>query len=122
MRGAVLHAPGDVRIEQLPDPEIAEPTDAIIRLSATCVCGSDLWPYRGINEVTEPTPIGHEYCGVVENLRASGMEVEQVLGTLGIVTGSAPEGALDALRGVEGVDSVDEQLAYRLPPPDSPIQ
>jgi hypothetical protein len=60
--------------------------------------------------------------GVVENLRASGMEVEQVLGTLGIVTGSAPEEALDVLRGVEGVDSVDEQLAYRLPPPDSPVQ
>jgi threonine dehydrogenase-like Zn-dependent dehydrogenase len=68
MRGAVLHAPGDVRIEQLPDPEIVEPTDAVIRLSATCVCGSDLWPYRGINEVTEPTPIGHEYCGVVEEV------------------------------------------------------
>jgi threonine dehydrogenase-like Zn-dependent dehydrogenase len=70
VRGAVLHAPGDVRIEQLPDPEIAEPTDAVIRLSATCVCGSDLWPYRGINQVTEPTPIGHEYCGVVEEVGA----------------------------------------------------
>ena len=60
--------------------------------------------------------------GVVENLRASGMEVEQVLGSLGIVTGTAPSEALDALRGVEGVDSVDEQLGYQLPPPDSPIQ
>ncbi|UOY02337.1 alcohol dehydrogenase catalytic domain-containing protein [Blastococcus sp. PRF04-17] len=70
MRGAVLHAPGDVRIEQLPDPEVADPTDAVIRLSATCVCGSDLWPYRGINEVTEPAPIGHEYCGVVEEVGA----------------------------------------------------
>ena len=75
MRGAVLHAPGDVRIEQLPDPQIVEPTDAIIRLSATCVCGSDLWPYRGINEVSEPTPIGHEYCGVVEEV---GSEVTSV--------------------------------------------
>ena len=70
MRGAVLHAPGDVRVEQLPDPTIVEPTDAVIRISATCVCGSDLWPYRGINEVTEPTPIGHEYCGVVEEVGA----------------------------------------------------
>jgi hypothetical protein len=60
--------------------------------------------------------------GVVENLRASGLEVEQVLGTLGIVTGSAPADALDALRGVEGVASVDEQLTHHLPPPDSPIQ
>ena len=68
MRGAVLHAPGDVRVEQLDDPTIVEPTDAVIRVSATCVCGSDLWPYRGINEVTEPTPIGHEYCGIVEEI------------------------------------------------------
>jgi threonine dehydrogenase-like Zn-dependent dehydrogenase len=75
MRGAVLHAPGDVRIEQLDDPTIVEPTDAVIRISATCVCGSDLWPYRGINEVTEPTPIGHEYCGVVEEV---GSEVRTV--------------------------------------------
>jgi threonine dehydrogenase-like Zn-dependent dehydrogenase len=44
MRGAVLHAPGDVRLEVRDDPTIVEPTDAIIRLSATCVCGSDLWP------------------------------------------------------------------------------
>ena len=68
MRGAVLHAPGDVRIEQLEDPAITEPTDAIIRISVTCVCGTDLWPFRGINEVTGPTPIGHEYCGVVEEV------------------------------------------------------
>jgi threonine dehydrogenase-like Zn-dependent dehydrogenase len=48
MRGAVLHAPGDVRVEDRPDPKIEQPTDAVIRLAATCVCGSDLWPYRGI--------------------------------------------------------------------------
>jgi threonine dehydrogenase-like Zn-dependent dehydrogenase len=65
MRGAVLHAPGDVRIEQLDDPKIIEPTDAVIRIAATCVCGSDLWDYRGINPVTGPTPMGHEYCGIV---------------------------------------------------------
>ncbi|WP_222195117.1 zinc-dependent alcohol dehydrogenase family protein [Modestobacter italicus] len=68
MRGAVLHAPGDVRVEQLDDPRVVEPTDAVVRASATCVCGSDLWPYRGINEVTEPSPIGHEYCGIVEEV------------------------------------------------------
>jgi threonine dehydrogenase-like Zn-dependent dehydrogenase len=75
MRGAVLHAPGDVRLEQLDDPTIVEPTDAVIRISATCVCGSDLWPYRGANEVNGPTPIGHEYCGVVEEV---GSEVTSV--------------------------------------------
>jgi threonine dehydrogenase-like Zn-dependent dehydrogenase len=70
MRGAVLHAPGDIRVEDRADPTIEQPTDAVIRLSATCVCGSDLWPYRGISEVTEPTPIGHEYCGIVEEVGA----------------------------------------------------
>ncbi len=68
MRGAVLHAPGDVRVEQRDDPTIVEPTDAIIRLSATCICGSDLWPYRGIEAVGGPTPMGHEYAGIVEEV------------------------------------------------------
>ncbi|HJP72749.1 MAG TPA: zinc-dependent alcohol dehydrogenase family protein [Pseudonocardiaceae bacterium] len=66
MRGAVIHAPGDVRFEQLDDPKIQHPTDAIIRTVATCVCGSDLWPYRGAEPVTEPHPMGHEYVGIVE--------------------------------------------------------
>jgi threonine dehydrogenase-like Zn-dependent dehydrogenase len=68
MRGAMLYAPGDVRLEQRDDPTIVEPTDAIIRVSATCVCGSDLWPYRGIEAVHGPTPMGHEYVGVVEEV------------------------------------------------------
>jgi len=68
MRGAVLHSPGDVRFEERPDPTINEPTDAIIRIAATCVCGSDLWPYRGLQAVPEPTPMGHEYCGIVEEV------------------------------------------------------
>src|SRR3954470_20211071 len=68
MRGAVLYAPRDVRFEERADPTIVEPTDAIIRMSATCVCGSDLWPYRGISPTAEPTPIGHEYCGIVEEV------------------------------------------------------
>jgi threonine dehydrogenase-like Zn-dependent dehydrogenase len=68
MRGAVLHAPRDVRFEERDDPRITKPTDAIISMSATCVCGSDLWPYRGANPVTEPTPMGHEYCGIVEEV------------------------------------------------------
>src|SRR5207244_12881204 len=68
MRGAVLYAPGDVRFEERDDPKIIKPTDAVIRMSATCICGSDLWPYRGANPITEPTPMGHEYCGVVEDV------------------------------------------------------
>jgi threonine dehydrogenase-like Zn-dependent dehydrogenase len=57
-----------VRFEEQDAPKITEPTDAIIRLSATCICGSDLWPYRGINQITAPTPMGHEYCGIVEDV------------------------------------------------------
>jgi threonine dehydrogenase-like Zn-dependent dehydrogenase len=66
MRGAVLHAVRDIRVEDRPDPRIEHPTDAVIRLPATCVCGSDLWPYRGVDEVGEPEPMGHEYVGIVE--------------------------------------------------------
>src|SRR2546422_11481247 len=66
MRGAVLYGPRDVRLQERDAPTIVEPTDAIIRLSATCVCGSDLWPYRGIEPVQGPAPMGHEYVGIVE--------------------------------------------------------
>ena len=62
MKGTMMYGPRDVRFEERPDPTIIEPTDAIIRLSATCVCGSDLWPYRGIDPVTQPMPMGHEYA------------------------------------------------------------
>ncbi|MDT0323071.1 zinc-dependent alcohol dehydrogenase family protein [Streptomyces millisiae] len=68
MRGAVMYAPGDVRVEERQDPRIVEPTDAVIRLSATCVCGSDLWPWRGIDPLQEPSPMGHEYVGIVEEV------------------------------------------------------
>lgn len=68
MRGTIIYAPGDIRIEDRPDPVIVEPTDAIIRTVATCVCGSDLWRYRGIAPVPEPVPIGHEYVGIVEEV------------------------------------------------------
>ena len=68
MRGAILYAPGDVRCEERADPMIMEPADAIVHAVATCVCGSDLWRYRGIDQVTQATAIGHEYCGIVEQV------------------------------------------------------
>jgi threonine dehydrogenase-like Zn-dependent dehydrogenase len=68
MRATTIHAPGDIRVENAPEPTITAPTDAVIRTVATCVCGSDLWDYRGINPVTEPHPIGHEYVGIVEEV------------------------------------------------------
>ena len=68
MRGAILYGPRDVRFEERAEPTIIEATDATIRISATCVCGSDVWPYRGISPVAQPTPMGHEYCGIVEEV------------------------------------------------------
>lgn len=75
MRGAILYAPGDVRVEERENPTILEPTDAIIRLAATCVCGSDLWPFRGIEEAYPHQAMGHEYVGVVTEI---GNEVRTV--------------------------------------------
>jgi threonine dehydrogenase-like Zn-dependent dehydrogenase len=68
MRGVVMYAPGDVRVEDVDEPRILKPTDAIIRLSSTCICGSDLWPYRGADEISEPFHMGHEYVGIVEEV------------------------------------------------------
>lgn len=68
MLATVMYAPGDVRVEERPDPTIQKPTDAVIRLSAACICGSDLWPYRGADSVDEPLPMGHEYVGIVEEV------------------------------------------------------
>ncbi len=75
MKAAVLHGERDVRVETLDDPKMLKSTDAIISMSVSCVCGSDLWPYRGIQAIKRPTPMGHEYCGVVEEV---GSEVETV--------------------------------------------
>ncbi|MDF9749527.1 zinc-dependent alcohol dehydrogenase family protein [Arthrobacter sp. ES3-54] len=75
MRGVVMYAPGDVRVEELEDAKIVEPSDAVIRLAAACICGSDLWPYRGIEKLDGPAHMGHEYVGVVEQI---GQDVKNV--------------------------------------------
>src|SRR3954462_8100451 len=75
MQGTMIYGPRDIRFEDRPDPAIVKPTDAIIRLSATCICGSDLWPYRGVQAIAKPTPMGHEYCGIVEEV---GREVRNI--------------------------------------------
>ncbi|MDF3145080.1 MULTISPECIES: zinc-dependent alcohol dehydrogenase family protein [unclassified Streptomyces] len=75
MRATVIHAPGDIRVEDAPEPKIVKPTDAIIRTVASCVCGSDLWPYRGLEPIGDPHPMGHEYVGIVEE---TGSEVTHV--------------------------------------------
>jgi threonine dehydrogenase-like Zn-dependent dehydrogenase len=75
MEATVLYGARDIRFEDRPEPTIIEPTDAVIRLPLTCICGSDLWPYRGIQPVASPTAMGHEYCGFVE---AVGRDVTSV--------------------------------------------
>ncbi|MFE2059423.1 zinc-dependent alcohol dehydrogenase family protein [Streptomyces sp. NPDC059446] len=76
MRGAVIHAPGDVRFETLDDPKILSPTDAVIRTAVTCVCGSDLWAWRGLEPIGDPHPMGHEYVGFVEEVGSEVTSVE----------------------------------------------
>ena len=76
MRGAVLHGPRDVRFEERDAPTIVKPTDAIIKMAATCVCGSDLWDYRGVNPISQPKPMGHEYCGIVEEVGSAVQSIE----------------------------------------------
>ena len=68
MKATVLYGPRDIRFEDRETPRIEQPTDAVIRIVATCVCGSDLWPYRGLNPIKAPQPMGHEYCGIVEEV------------------------------------------------------
>ncbi len=68
MRVAVMHGPRDVRVEDVPEPAVLKPTDAVVRLSATCICGSDLWPYWGVDPVSRPRRMGHEYVGIVEEV------------------------------------------------------
>jgi threonine dehydrogenase-like Zn-dependent dehydrogenase len=77
MKATILYGPRDVRYETVDDPQIIEPTDAIIRLSASCICGSDLWPYRGANPITQPAAMGHEYCGIVEEVGSAVKSVKK---------------------------------------------
>ncbi|GAA1566487.1 zinc-dependent alcohol dehydrogenase family protein [Kribbella sancticallisti] len=75
MRATTIHAPFDVRLSEVPDPVISKPTDAVIKIVAGCICGSDLWPYRGENKITPGSRIGHEYVGIVQEV---GSEVRTV--------------------------------------------
>jgi hypothetical protein len=70
MRATLIHGPRDVRLEEVPDPKVHRPTDAVVKVVAACVCGSDLWPYRGVRPIDEPRRIGHEFVGVVEEVGA----------------------------------------------------
>jgi threonine dehydrogenase-like Zn-dependent dehydrogenase len=93
MKATVLYGPRDVRFEDRDEPRIEQPSDAIIRIAATCVCGSDLWPFRGIQAIPQPTPMGHEYCGIVEEVGSAvqGVKAGQfVIGSFCIADNACP--------------------------------
>jgi threonine dehydrogenase-like Zn-dependent dehydrogenase len=68
MRATLIHAARDIRLEDVADPVIGFPTDAIVRVVASCVCGSGLWQYRGVQPTTEPHRTGHEFVGIIEEV------------------------------------------------------
>jgi threonine dehydrogenase-like Zn-dependent dehydrogenase len=70
MRATIIHGPGDIRVEDRDYPAVHLPTDAVVKVTAACVCGSDLWPYRGVKPIRRPSAIGHEFIGVVESVGA----------------------------------------------------
>jgi len=93
MKGTMIYGPRDIRFEDVPEPKIEKPTDAIIRLAVSCVCGSDLWPYRGIQSVDAPTPMGHEYCGYIEEVGSAVTSVKPgqfVVGSFAMSDNSCP--------------------------------
>src|SRR3954470_12693433 len=76
MRAAIFHGPGDIRVEDVPDPIVQEPTDAIVRVTLACVCGSDLWYWRGLS-AHDQSGIGHEAIGVVEAVGSAVTSVKE---------------------------------------------
>ncbi|MET3934665.1 threonine dehydrogenase-like Zn-dependent dehydrogenase [Arthrobacter sp. OAP107] len=68
MRATLMYGPGDVRVENVPDSAIKQPTDALVRITASCICGSDLHPYHSMSAVNGPARMGHELIGVVEDI------------------------------------------------------
>ncbi len=77
MKATFIYGPRDVRVAERLAPVIREPTDAIIKMTATCVCGSDLWAYRGVDPVAQPRPMGHEYCGIVEEVGRAVTQIQR---------------------------------------------
>ena len=96
MRATILHGAGDIRIEHVPDATLVDATDAVIRVVRTCICGSDLWPYRKMERSETGSRMGHEFIGLVEAVGADAKEVERGLKTesrIGSKAYVAPGGA-----------------------------
>ncbi|UJP10084.1 alcohol dehydrogenase catalytic domain-containing protein [Microbacterium sp. KUDC0406] len=122
MRAVIMHGPGDVRVEDVPEPSLVEPTDAVIRITASCICGSDLWPYRGIEKQKRPTRMGHEYIGIVEQIGADVRDIR--VGDFVVGSFMASDGVCEICRAgyqsrcihVVGMGSIGTQAEYaRIP-------
>jgi len=127
MRGVIMHSPGEVTVEDLPDPKILKPTDAIIRLAASCICGSDLWPFRGVVQPHDQA-MGHEYVGVVEEVGADVRTVKPGDFVVGSFMASCGECEIClsgfpsrcARRGHDGIEGMQAQFA-RIPLADGTL-
>src|SRR5438477_10270516 len=107
MKGTVLYGPRDVRFEERDSPRIEQLTDAVIRIGVTCVCGSNLWPYRGIQKIGQPTPMGHEYCGIVEEVGSAVKTVKPgqfVIGSFCISDNTCPNCKADYQSGCQNLE------------------
>jgi threonine dehydrogenase-like Zn-dependent dehydrogenase len=96
MRATVMHAAGDVRVEQVPDATIREPSDALVRVVRACICGSDLWPYRSLPDTPGGVRMGHEFLGVVEDVGADVVTVRR--GDLVVAPFAFSDGTCDFCR------------------------
>lgn len=114
MKATVLHGPRDIRFEEVPEPRIEAPGDVILRIAATCVCGSDLWPYRGVQRIRRPRRMGHEYCGYIEELgpEVRGLEKGQfVVGSFVTSDNSCPACSIGYQSSCEQREFVSEAQA-----------
>ncbi|WP_167041726.1 zinc-dependent alcohol dehydrogenase family protein [Salinibacterium sp. ZJ454] len=106
MLATMIYGERDIRVEERPNPTLHLPTDAVVRVVASCVCGSDLWPYRGVNAVHSARPIGHEFVGVIEQLGADVATLR--VGDFVIAPFTVSDGTCSACR--HGVTSACEHL------------
>lgn len=136
MRATIIHGPGDIRVEDRDYPTVQLPTDVVVRVAASCVCGSDLWPYRGVKPTHKPSAIGHEFVGVVESVGEAVTELVEgdfVIAPFVISCGECPQClngvtvACDYLAGWGGKDDTGHPIdggqgqAVRVPRAESTL-